>query len=1005
MSGRRLSGDSLRTTRRSENQTLDHQTLSMNFRLSPQPAEWIDRSRTLRFSFEGKSYTGFAGDTFSSALWANGVRLLGRSFKYHRARGIYSLANLDVNAMMQNGDCTNLRADITPIHDGATITAVNTFGGLTKDRAKMVDRFGACLPVGFYYKTFFRPKRWFPYFEQKMREMAGLGTIDPKLARQRTPKAYDFCDVLVIGAGPAGLSAAIAAAEAGASVVVVDENAKPGGSLNYQWACDGLGASTLHSLLDNANSLPNIQIRPSTVAAGCYADHWVALVDKRRLVKMRSRSVVLATGSCEQPAVFGNNDLPGVMLATAAQRLVHQFAVKPFKRGIIFAANRDGYRAALDLHRAGIAVAAIIDPRAGGESSAIGQQAADAGIKIHAACAVYQAIPGNGKNNLRAAQVATLDGNGQPDLSKTETIDADGIAMSVGWAPADGLHYQAGGRMKWTDALQQFVPDKAPAGLFSAGRMNGVYELNEQMADGRRAGATAAQHVGFSSSPLDPPEENFSRNEQPARSPSHPYPIFPHPKAKCFVDLDEDVQYKDFVHAAQEGFDHVELMKRYSTFGMGPSQGKIANTNAIRILAKIKGRSVGETGVTTSRPFYHPVPLSHLAGRGFHPHRRTPLQCRHQALGAVFIPAGEWERPAYYAQGGKSREALIAEEVMAVRQRVGVIDVGTLGKIEIGGPDAAQFIERLYTTTFATMRLGTTRYGLMCDETGVVIDDGIVCRLADDRFYLTTTTTASGGIYREMQRFAILWKSNVVLANVTGALGAVNLAGPKSRAILQQLTNVDLSTVAFPFLGVREGSVADVPAKLIRVGFVGEWGCEIHAPAYGIRRVWDAIFATGKSDGIRPFGVEAQRVLRLEKGHIIIGQDTDGLTTPLEAGMEWALKSEKPFFQGQRSLQIVGKKPLARMLVGFALTGPSSSDNAGVKECHLIIDENKIVGRVTSVAYSPTLKQSVGLAFIEPKKTNPGAPFEIRTDSGRMVAAKVVPVPFYDPQNQRQVEA
>jgi sarcosine oxidase, subunit alpha len=971
--------------------------MTMNFRLSQQPTEWIDRSRTLRFSFEGESYTGFAGDTFSSALWANGVRMLGRSFKYHRARGIYSLANLDVNAMMQNGSSTNLRADITPIHDGAKITAVNTFGSLAKDRAKLVDKFGACLPVGFYYKTFFRPKRLFPYFEQKMREMAGLGSIDPKLTRQRTPKAYDFCDVLIIGAGPAGLSAAIAAAEAGASVVVVDENTKAGGSLNYQWAGEGVGASTLRSLLDKAKSLPKIQIRPSTLAAGCYADHWVALINEKRLVKMRARSVILATGSCEQPAVFGNNDLPGVMLATAAQRLLHQFAVKPFERGVVFAANSDGYRTALDLQRAGIPVAAIVDPRGGGESSAIGQKASAAGIKVLTGRAVCQAIPGSGKSSISGAQIAALDAKGYPDLTKSETIEADGIAMSVGWAPADGLFYQAGGRMKWSDALQQFVPDKAPAGLFAAGRVNGVYDLNEQMTDGRRAGAAAAKHVG-----LQPASSGTAEPVKPTTPPSHAYPIFPHPDAKCFVDLDEDVQYKDFVNAAQEGFDHVELMKRYSTYGMGPSQGKIANTNAIRILAKIKGQTVAETGVTTSRPFYHPVPLSHLAGRGFHPHRHTPLQSRHNALGAIFMPAGEWERPAYYAQSGKSREELIAEEVLAVRQKVGVIDVGTLGKIEISGPGAAEFIERIYTAKFAGMKLGTTRYGLMCDETGVVIDDGIVCRIADDRFYLTTTTTASGGIYREMQRFAILWKSNVVLVNATGAHGAVNLAGPKSRAILQQLTNVDLSTAAFPYLGVREGIVADVPAKLIRVGFVGEWGYEIHTPSYGIRRVWDALFAAGKNEGIRPFGVEAQRVLRLEKGHVIVGQDTDGLTTPLEAGMEWAIKNDKPFFQGQRSLQVVGKKALTRKLVGFALTDHSGSDNAGVKECHLIIDGSKIIGRVTSVTYSPTLKLSLGLVFIEPHKANTGTPFEIRTDSGRMVGAKVVPIPFYDPKNERQ---
>lgn len=973
----------------------------MTHRLPPQPNEWIDRQQTVRFRFEGETYTGFAGDTISSALWASGVRLLGRSFKYHRARGIYSLANYDVNAMVQTVDAsqTNIRGDVTPLVNDATFKAVNTFGGLASDRAKIVDWFGRCLPVGFYYKTFHRPRRLFPFFEQRMREMAGLGEINPTLSRVRTPKAYDFCDVLVIGSGPTGLSAAIAAAEAGAKVVVVDENQRAGGSLNYQWSEQGRGATALKSLVSKAGEMKQIEIRTATLAAGLYADHWVALVDARRLVKMRAKSVVLATGAAEQPAVFGNNDLPGVMLATAAQRLVHQFAVRPFERGVVLTANDEGYRAALDLHRAGAAVAAIVDLRSPSQSAPAAQGARDAGIPVHAGHAICRAIPASGKKCIRGVLVAPLDAHGKADTARAFQIEADGLAMSVGWAPVDGLFYQGGGRMMWSEALQQFIPKSAPAGLFAAGRINGVFGLEEQMADGRRAGQAAASHLGLGAAP------SIAEPPRPSAAPSHPYPIFPDSSAKCFVDLDEDVQYKDFVNAAQEGFDHVELMKRYSTYGMGPSQGKIANTNAIRILAKIKKQTVGETGVTTSRPFFHPVPISHLAGRGFHPHRHTPLHSRHQKAGAVFMPAGDWERPAYYAARGESREQAIAAEVLAVRERVGMIDVGTLGKIEVSGPDAAAFIERLYTGRFANMKVGTTRYGLMCDESGVVIDDGIVCRLADDRFYLTTTTTSSSAAYREMQRYAILWRSSVVLNNATGTYGAINLAGPKSRKVLRSICDADLSADAFPYLGVREGIVAGVPARLIRVGFVGEWGYEIHVPANSAPRVWDALMQAGDAHGIRPFGVEAQRVLRLEKGHIIVSQDTDGLTTPFEAAMEWAIKADKPFFIGQRTLAILGSRPLKRKLIGITLAESAGNAATAVKECHLIIEAGQIIGRVTSISYSPTLKKYVGLAFITPDKTAEGTPFQIRVDDGRMIPGVVAPLPFYDPKSLRQTEA
>ncbi len=436
----------------------------MTDRLPPQPGEWIDRSRQLGFTFEGRAYTGLAGDTVTSALLANGVRLLGRSFKYHRARGVYSLANHDVNALMEDRKRgrTNLRADVTPLVEGMVLSAVNTFGGLHRDRARLLDWFGRFLPVGFYYKTFYKPRRWFPFYERRMRAMAGLGAVDPRRPREYTPKAYDFCDVLVVGAGPSGLSAAIAAAEAGARVVVVDEHPRPGGSLLYQRANPPDLRAQATALLERAAALPNLEVRTSTVAAGAYADLWMALVDESRLVKLRARSVIIATGCIEQPAVFGNNDLPGVMLATAAQRLIHLYAVKPFDRGVVLAANAEGYQAALDLHRAGVPVAAVVNLRPAGEPTALAEEVGAAGISILAGHAVSRALPGSGRVGIRGVAVAPLDDVGRARLDRAFEIACDGLIMSVGWAPADGLFYQAGGRMAWSESLHQFIPRPNP---------------------------------------------------------------------------------------------------------------------------------------------------------------------------------------------------------------------------------------------------------------------------------------------------------------------------------------------------------------------------------------------------------------------------------------------------------------------------------------------------------------------------------------------------------------
>jgi sarcosine oxidase subunit alpha len=967
-------------------------------RLPPVAGEWIDRTRPLAFTFDGRAFSGFAGDTVTSALLAAGQTLLGRSFKYHRPRGVLGYANTDVNVLVQVGQRLNVRADVEPLVEGLVAEPVNVeFGGLAGDRLAWLDRVAKAFPAGFYYKAF-HSKRWFPTWERLIRRTTGLGRLDLATPRVSTPKRYDHADVLVVGGGWSGLQAALAAADGGARVLLVDENARLGGSASDARA-GGPGLAALQALLAQVAAHPRIRTLASAFAAGYYADHWVPVVTREHVVKVRCASLVVAQGAWEQPAVFRHNDRPGVMTAGAALRLAHRHAVACGERAVVLTANAEGYAAALDLHALGVGIAAVVDLRAalGPRSAPFAQAVRDAGIRVVTGHAVHEAIAGP-DHRVAAVVLAPFPG-GAPG----ERLACDTVLTSTGFAPAASLLYQAGARMRYDDAVEQFVPADLPDGVFACGRVAGAYDPDAKTAQARAAGARAAAHAlgrGAPAAVTVPP---------PAEPPSHPWPIVEHPQGKNFVDFDEDLQVKDLRIAVQEGFDNVELLKRFTTNGMGPSQGKHSNMTALRVLAKALGRPVGEVGTTTARPLYHPVPMAHLGGRRFHPQRRTPVDAELDALGAVWMSAGVWRRPAYFARPGLSREACIAAEVAAVRERCGLIDVGTLGKIEVRGAQAGELLERLYTGRFAAMKPGTTRYALALDEAGVVIDDGVVGCLAPDHYYVSTTTSAAPTVYREMQRWNAIWRLDATLVNLTGHMAALSLAGPQAPAVLQRV--LDLPLAELPYLalrraGFRSGLGLDgVEARVLRVGFVGEWGVELHVPAGAGAALWRALTAAGADHGLVPFGVEAQRVLRLEKGHLIVGQDTDGLTTPLDAGLEWALKMDKPFFVGQRSLRIVQGRPRKQVLVGFTLPAAAPVPD----ECHLVIHDGAIAGRVTSVARSAALGCTVGLAYVPPALAEPGTPITIRLTgpnpaAAPTVTATVAALPFYDAEGRRMRE-
>jgi sarcosine oxidase subunit alpha len=959
----------------------------MSMRLPKQPGEWINRTQPVKFSFEGQSYEGFEGDSISSALWAGNMRVLGRSFKYHRPRGVLSHANHDVNVMLTDGQDTNMRGDVVGVKPGMQLLAVNTDGGVMNDRNRYIDKIAKFLPVGFYYKAFHTPKRMFPFWENIIRKAAGLGVTNFNYPRLLKVKRTRHCDLLVVGAGAAGLTAAITAAKAGLEVVVVDENARIGGSLSYDRGGSAEASNQLAELTGHLAQFTNITVMTDSYAAGYYADHLVPIVGPNGITKVRAKAVIVASGVFEQPPVFRNNDLPGVMLGSAAQRLMHRYAVKPFNNGVVVTANSHGYRVALDLLQAGCKVAAVIDMRADGEPGALATEVARRGVTIRKGSCVYEALPTSGNLAVRGVTVCAYDErSAQADTSSSEVIDCDGVAMSAGWAPAAALLYQAGTGMRFDTGLQQFVPARLPKGVFAAGKVNGVFALEDRLLDGARAVSEVLRHLGKESPEITVPAHQGT-------SPSHPYPFVPHPDGKNFIDFDEDLQLKDFINAAKEGFDNIELMKRFTTVGMGPSQGKHSNMNAIRVLARIRGVAVDQIGTTTARPFFHPTPIGHLAGRSYHPHRLTALHAWHVQAGAVLNEGGVWIRPAYYGKPGIPAAELVQDEAMAVRQAVGMIDASTLGKIEVCGPDASQFLERFYTGSYGSQKIGEIRFAMLLDESGVVTDDGVVARIDEEKFYVSTNTANAAPVYREMQRWLQKWQLNAGLVNVTSAYSALNLAGPKARQVLAKVTSADVSDKALPASHFIEAEVAGVRARILRVNFVSDQAFEIHVPSGLARHVWEAIMEAGLEDGLRPFGTDAQRLLRLEMGNHLVSHDTDGLTNPFEIGAEWALKMGKPFFVGQRSLKILAKRPIAKKLVPFVLEEGYSREMP--QECNLVISETgQIKGRVTSIAYSRSAGRIIGFAYVDPERTTPGTKFRIRTDGGQLVEATVAKTPF-----------
>ena len=841
-------------------------------RLPPPAGSRIDRTRPVPFEFEGRAYIGYAGDTIASALAANGVWCLSRSFKLHRPRGSFGFAGDEAGALVQLETEPNVQADTRAIEPGMRVQAQNTVGGLARDWAALLGRFERFLPVGFYYKAFYKPRGVWNWWEKIIRRTAGLGRVDRSWTPEYFDKAYATCDVAVIGGGAAGLAAAAACGEKGLDVLLVERESELGGWLTYGRL--GPGDSTLDDLRRRVQQAPSVRVMTSATCTGWYADNWLAVAQGNRLHKVRAKNIIVCTGGTSQPSVFRNNDLPGIVSATAAQRLIRRHGVRPGLRAVVLTAGDEGYAAALDLAENGTDVAAVVDCRLDPQAGPMASEAEARGHRILSGCTVREARRDPQRLQIGGVLVTRIAGPGSC-AADGETIDCDLLVVAVGVAPAGGLLAQAGG--KFRPGGQEAVPRLAslPDHALAAGVVAGAATVDEALAQGEQAAQAAAADLYGSATDTPAIPARPTSDETTAS-----WPVFPHPDGHEFVDLDEDVTIREIEHALAEGYEDIELLKRYSTVGMGPSQGRLSAIATAAVTAAARETTSAEVGATTNRPPANPARFGLFAGRGFQPVRHTPMHGWHVDAGAHMMTAGLWIRPAYYGRPDERADA-IADEVLAVRRAVGLIDVSTLGGFDIRGPDALEFLERAYTPSFRRLRVGRTRYALLTDEQGVVVDDGVAARLGSDHFYVTASTSGAEQLYPLLLWYQAQWQLDVDIADVTSAYGAINIAGPKARRVLEKLgTDIDLSPEACPYLAARTGTLAGVDVRLLRIGFVGELGYEIHPPASQSLGLWEALIDAGREFGIRPFGVEAQRVLRLEKGHVIVTQDTDGLTHP-----------------------------------------------------------------------------------------------------------------------------
>jgi sarcosine oxidase subunit alpha len=996
----------------------------------------INRHKTLVFSFNNKTYQGFEGDTLASALLANGVDVVGRSFKYSRPRGIVTADAQEPNAIFQVGSSQattipNPRATQTELYQNLACHSTNGWPNVDFDLMGAVGKLGgAAMPPGFYYKTFMFPQSMWMSYEKLIRKGAGLG-CSPQLP---DPDSYDklhhHCDVMIVGAGPAGLSAALSAARAGARVIIADEQNELGGSLLCtRQLLDGQPAQvwidkTISELAQNKNVI----LLPRSTVFGYFDHNYIGINERRsdhlgevdingtrqRLHKVRAKQVILATGAHERPLVYGNNDVPGCMLASAVSTYINRYAVVPGKTLALMTSNDYAYRAALDWHDAGRKVALIVDTRASSHGDMV-KEAMQRGINIIFGHAI---IDVKGSKRVKSVDVAQLNDSADKVLGGAINYVCDTVASSGGWSPVIHLSSHTGSRPVWRDDIQGFVPGETVQAQHVCGGLQGVYNLSQTLKDGFGCGAAAAQEAGKGHGNDNGDDLNVvPQIDELSESASMALFHIPHLKPtsrapKQFVDYQNDVTAAGIEMANREGFESIEHVKRYTALGFGTDQGKLGNINGMAITAKSLGKTIPETGTTIFRPMYTPVTFGALAGSDvkqlFDPARFTAMHGWHLAQGAEFEDVGQWKRPWYFPQLGETMQQSLQRECLATRNSVGILDASTLGKIDIQGKDAREFLNRIYTNPWSQLAPGKCRYGVMCKEDGMVFDDGVTSCINDNRFLMTTTT---GGA-PEVLRWLELWHQTewpeleVYFSTVTDHWATMTISGPNSRKVLEKITSADVSNEAFPYMGWIPAQVAGVKARIFRISFTGELSFEINVQAnYGLH-TWEAVMAAGEEFNITPYGTETMHILRAEKGFIIIGQDTDGSVTPQDLNMDWVVGKKKEFsYLGKRSwTRIDNQRSDRKQLVGLKPKEPNFVLPEGAQ---IVLEKDQVipmtmVGHVTSSYFSACLGYSFALAVVKGGLERKGQSVFLPLADGTTVEAEICSSVFYDSKGERQ---
>ena len=983
----------------------------------------INRNKEINFSFNGKKYIGYEGDTLASALLANGVHLVGRSFKYHRPRGFFGAGVDEPNAKLQiklNGHSEpNVNATEIELVDGIEATSQNCWPSVEFDVGAINNFLNKFFPAGFYYKTFMWPKSfWYKIYEPCIRKAAGLGVASVEKDKERYEHKYEYCDLLVTGSGPAGLSSAYAAAKNGAKVILAEDKPRFGGSLlTDDVTIDNLsGKAWTDKIITELKEMPNVIVKNRSQVFGYYDHNMMVMFERtgdhlkekpkytprQRLWYIRAKEVLLSTGSIERPIVFGNNDTPGVFLSAAAKEYIKVYGVLVGKKPLIFTNNDSAYETALEFKKQGIEPI-ILDTREE-QSSELIDAAKNQNIQIKFSHAVMAA---NGYKKVKSAQIGRLNKD-KTGFESSETIECDCICVSGFWTPTVHLASQSGNKLKFNDQIDAFVPDKSKQNETSIGASKGTFTLQKTLEEGFNTGFEVSKNITNNNNSIPTPNSN-----EPKKNTHDKFWCSPLPEGKNykrFVDFQNDVAVSDIEVALREGYRSIEHVKRYTTLGMATDQGRTSNLNGLQLVANVEKKIVPQVGHTTFRPPFTPITIGTIVGREvdmeYMPTRKTPMHTWHEKNNAVFVDAGAWKRPRYYKQGNETLFEASKREAKNVRDHVGICDVTTLGKIDIKGPDAAEFLNRVYTNAWLKLPIGKARYGVMLREDGVVMDDGTTTRISENHYHMTTTTAQAANVLSHLEYYLqVVWPElNVNVISTTEQWAGAALAGPKSRDVLAKLfPDLDVSNEALPFMGYTEGNLFGVNAKIFRISFSGELAYEINVASDHGLFMWEKMMEIGKEFNIQPYGTEALSTLRIEMGHVA-GPELDGRTIPYDVALE-GLVSKKKDFIGKRSLQKEAFNTNDRQkIVGLVPTDKKSSIPEG---SHLVIDKsaklpNPKLGHVSSSCWSVENNNPFSLAIVKDGKNMIGKKlFAVSPLKNTAIEVEVISSHYVDHEGKR----